>query len=80
MLREHLPYVRDRLIGIVSRGGSLLASMMSTLPLLNRFDPLAIIYTRPKEEDDDNDDQHDKAKKPKTVDDLFDNQRRDDDT
>jgi len=26
--REHLPYVRDRLIGIVSRGGSLLAQWM----------------------------------------------------
>ncbi len=28
VLREHLPYVRDRLIGIVSRGGSLLAKWM----------------------------------------------------
>jgi phosphomethylpyrimidine synthase len=28
VLREHLPFVRDRLIGIVSRGGSLLASWM----------------------------------------------------
>jgi len=28
VLREHLPYVRDRLIGIVSRGGSLLAQWM----------------------------------------------------
>ena len=28
MLREHLPLVRDRLIGIVSRGGSLLAKWM----------------------------------------------------
>ncbi|MBP7149060.1 MAG: phosphomethylpyrimidine synthase ThiC [Acidobacteria bacterium] len=27
-LREHLPFVRDRLIGIVSRGGSLLAKWM----------------------------------------------------
>lgn len=30
VLREHLPYVRDRLIGIVSRGGSLLAKWMIT--------------------------------------------------
>ncbi|UCD76928.1 MAG: phosphomethylpyrimidine synthase ThiC [Phycisphaerales bacterium] len=28
LLREHLPYVKDRLIGIVSRGGSLLAKWM----------------------------------------------------
>ena len=28
VLREHLPYVRNRLIGIVSRGGSLLAKWM----------------------------------------------------
>ena len=28
MLREHLPFVRKRLIGIVSRGGSLLAKWM----------------------------------------------------
>ena len=28
LLREHLPYVRDRVIGIVSRGGSLLAKWM----------------------------------------------------
>jgi phosphomethylpyrimidine synthase len=28
LLREHLPYVRDRIIGIVSRGGSLLAQWM----------------------------------------------------
>ncbi len=28
VLQEHLPYVRDRLIGIVSRGGSLLAKWM----------------------------------------------------
>jgi len=30
----------------VLRGGSLLASMMSTLPLLNRYDPFPIIKTR----------------------------------
>jgi phosphomethylpyrimidine synthase len=30
VLREHLPLVRDRLIGIVSRGGSLLAKWMLT--------------------------------------------------
>ena len=28
ILREHLPYIKDRLIGIVSRGGSLLAKWM----------------------------------------------------
>src|ERR671920_1758933 len=30
VLREHLPMVKDRLIGIVSRGGSLLAKWMIT--------------------------------------------------
>src|SRR3712207_3894196 len=30
VLREHLPLIRDRLIGIVSRGGSLLAKWMLT--------------------------------------------------
>ncbi|MDB5309246.1 MAG: thiC [Gemmataceae bacterium] len=30
VLREHLPFIRDRLIGIVSRGGSLLAKWMLT--------------------------------------------------
>lgn len=30
VLREHLPYIRKRLIGIVSRGGSLLAKWMLT--------------------------------------------------
>jgi phosphomethylpyrimidine synthase len=30
VLREHLPWVKDRLIGIVSRGGSLLAKWMIT--------------------------------------------------
>jgi phosphomethylpyrimidine synthase len=30
VLREHLPYIKDRLIGIVSRGGSLLAKWMLT--------------------------------------------------
>ncbi|MCP4333960.1 MAG: hypothetical protein GY785_14980, partial [Gammaproteobacteria bacterium] len=41
-------------VGIVSwvlRGGSLLASFMSTVPLLNRFDPLPILKTREDEED-----------------------------
>ncbi|MDH3390074.1 MAG: VCBS domain-containing protein, partial [Gammaproteobacteria bacterium] len=40
--------------GIVSwvlRGGSLLASLMSAVPLLNRFDPLPILKTRQDEED-----------------------------
>ncbi|MCP4878782.1 MAG: hypothetical protein GY896_25295, partial [Gammaproteobacteria bacterium] len=41
-------------VGIVSwvlRGGSLLASFMSTVPLLNRFDPLPILKKREDEED-----------------------------
>jgi hypothetical protein len=48
--------------GIVSwvlRGGSLLASLMSTVPLLKRFDPLPVLKTRNDEEDvePDNDDE-----------------------
>ena len=43
VLREHLPFVKDRLIGIVSRGGSLLALTFSSLPLWKGFDPLAIL-------------------------------------
>ncbi|MCP4470745.1 MAG: hypothetical protein GY815_08670, partial [Gammaproteobacteria bacterium] len=49
--------------GIVSwvlHGGSLLASLMGSVPLLNRFDPLPILKSRNDEEyvepDDDNDD------------------------
>ena len=48
--------------GIVSwvlRGGSLLASLMSTVPLLNRFDPLPILKSRDEKEnvEEDNDDE-----------------------
>jgi len=48
--------------GIVSwvlRGGSLLASLMSTVPLLNRFDPLPILKSRDEKEDveEDKDDE-----------------------
>ncbi|HKJ53352.1 MAG TPA: VCBS domain-containing protein, partial [Gammaproteobacteria bacterium] len=45
--------------GIVSwvlRGGSLLASLMSTVPLLNRFDPLPILKNREEREDVEPDD------------------------
>jgi VCBS repeat-containing protein len=45
--------------GIVSwvlRGGSLLASLMSTVPLLNRFDPFPILKSRNDEEDVEPDD------------------------
>jgi hypothetical protein len=45
--------------GIVSwvlRGGSLLASLMSAVPLLNRFDMLPILKARDDEEDVEPDD------------------------
>ena len=54
-------------VGIVSwvlRGGALLASFMSTVPLLNRFDPLPILKNREDEEDvepDDDDDDDEKT-------------------
>jgi hypothetical protein len=65
--------------GIVSwvlRGGSLLASFMSTVPLLNRFDPLPILKSREEkedvEEDTDDDDSDTKFKKhQKRVDNMF---------
>src|SRR5690348_2796164 len=44
VLREHLPFVRKRLIGIVSRGGSLLAKWMLTHnkqnPMYDAFDAI----------------------------------------
>jgi len=47
LLREHLPYVRDRLIGIVSRGGSLLGKWMvhngKENPLYDRYDDICDI-------------------------------------
>ena len=47
VLREHLPYVRKRLIGIVSRGGSLLAKWMlhhnKQNPMYEIFDELCDI-------------------------------------
>jgi phosphomethylpyrimidine synthase len=41
VLREHLPYVKDRLIGIVSRGGSLLAKWML---VHNRQNPMYTLW------------------------------------
>jgi phosphomethylpyrimidine synthase len=47
VLREHLPYVRKRLIGIVSRGGSLLAKWMlihnKQNPMYEIFDDICAI-------------------------------------
>jgi VCBS repeat-containing protein len=67
--------------GIVSwvlRGGSLLASLMGTVPLLNRFDPLPILKSREDEEDveedddDDTDDTESQARQhARRVDNLF---------
>ena len=62
--------------GIVSwvlRGGSLLASFMSTVPLLNRFDPLPILKSREDEEDvePDEDDDTQIREHAKKVDNMF---------
>ncbi len=50
LLREHLSYVRDRLIGIVSRGGSLLAKWMidhgRQNPMYDLFDEICDIMRR----------------------------------
>ncbi len=58
------------------RGGSLLASLMSTVPLLNRFDPLPILKSREDKEavaPDDEDDPTDTriGEHAKKVDNLF---------
>jgi phosphomethylpyrimidine synthase len=50
VLREHLPYVRDRLIGIVSRGGSLLAKWMlhheRQNPMYEHWDEICAVLRR----------------------------------
>jgi VCBS repeat-containing protein len=65
-------------VGIVSwvlRGGALLASFMSTVPLLNRFDPLPILKNREDEEDvepDDDDDEKTQVREHnRKVDNMF---------
>jgi len=71
--------------GIVSwvlRAGSLMASLMSTVPLLNRFDPLPILKTRNDEEDVEEDDDTTEITGPvgerhKRVDDMFGNDQTD---
>jgi hypothetical protein len=70
--------------GIVSwvlRAGSLMASLMSTVPLLNRFDPLPILKTRNDEEDVEEDDDTEitgpVGERNKRVDDMFGDDRTD---
>ena len=50
VLREHLPFVRDRVIGIVSRGGSLLAKWMlhhgKQNPMFTLWDEICAILRR----------------------------------
>jgi VCBS repeat-containing protein len=65
-------------VGIVSwvlRGGALLASFMSTVPLLNRFDPLPILKAREDEEDvepDEDDDEKTQVREhARKVDNMF---------
>ena len=43
ILKEHLPLVKRRTQGLVSRGGSLLATVLSTLPAWASFDPLPVL-------------------------------------
>ena len=72
--------------GIVSwvlRGGSLLASLMGTVPLLNRFDPLPILKSRADEEDVEPDDDTEitgpVGEQNKRIDDMFDDNTADPD-
>ena len=50
VLREHLPFVKERLIGIVSRGGSLLAKWMLTHrqqnPMYTHWDEICAVLRR----------------------------------
>jgi hypothetical protein len=69
--------------GIVSwvlRGGSLLASLMGTVPLLNRFDPLPILKSRNDEEDVEPDDDTEitgpVGKNQKRVDNMFNDKKK----
>ena len=67
--------------GIVSwvlRGGSLLASFMSTVPLLNRFDPLPILKSREDEEDVEPDEDEDTqtSEHVKKVNNMFSNKNQ----
>ncbi len=63
-------------VGFVSwilRGGSLLASLITTLPLLNRFDPLPVVNKNKKKKDDigtDEDGESEKSQEDR-VDDMF---------
>ena len=63
-------------ISWILRGGSLLASMMSTLPMLNRFDPMAIVGTKTTEKKKK---KLEKDSVEAKVDEMFANQKRDDD-
>ncbi len=45
------------IVGWVLRGGSLLASMMTTLPLVNKFDPLPVINAKEQRKADARDDE-----------------------
>jgi hypothetical protein len=53
------------IVGWILRGGALLASLMSTVPVLNRFDPLPILKKNKKRENEtaDDDDATDPAPK-----------------
>ena len=62
----------------VLRGGALLASFMSTVPLLNRFDPLPILKSREDEEDVEPDEDEDTqtSEHVKKVDNMFSNKNQ----
>jgi len=58
-------------ISWVLRGGSLLASLMSTVPLLNRFDPLPVVKSRNKEDLSNTDNDDDQKNSESKVDEIF---------
>ena len=62
-------------VGFVSwilRGGSLLASLITTLPLLNRFDPLPVIKSNDKKKEEVSEDDNDDNQSPEErVEEMF---------
>ena len=51
VLKEHIPFIKNRLIGIVSRGGSLLAKWMLHHNKQNPMYEICLLYTSPSPRD-----------------------------
>ena len=60
-------------VGWILRGGALFASMLSSVPLLNRFDPLPILKTSESKKAQP-DEENTELQGEKKVEELFENQ------